>query len=526
MQLKYLKDQERVKIIPETKTELRGIKQYLNRHVDGYMHTPRFKMKLWDGRETEYRSEDDTIPLGLWKEVFKCCEDFGYPFNFLNKDEFPINRDVKKKEFTEFIENFFKGFTLKGKNFETREYQLRCAINILKNRYCNMRVATSGGKTLIYAMYMFYLLSKYPKFKFLLIVPSTTLVTQFYDDIMLFNWDKKLHINAQEVFAEGNKPRTTFPDEEPNFVVGTYQSLVMQKKEYFKKFHSVTVDEGHKAKANSYSKILKHTVNNAKYRWGMSGTFPEDISYEMMKIMSVTGPVVDRVTARELIDAGYITDVHIKGVLMYHNDYEFADRLEIVASRDRKTCYDLECEKLQQSEERLNVINKIVSQCKSNTLVLFHNEDYGNKIFEYLQERNPDKVFHFINGGVSNRKRTPIKADMENTDKVRVLVASFGTLSTGVSIDAITNVVFCQSFKKEQVVIQSIGRALRLLEGKTKAYIFDLVDIFNQDNYNKQKYRPFQNVLFNHWNKRMKIYTEEDYKFDYLEVQLKESHQI
>ena len=526
MQLKFLFFSERIKIICENKTELRGIKNYLNRHVDGYMHMPRFKMKLWDGRETEYDNESSTIPLGLWKEAFKCCQEFGYPFDFVNKNEFPLNREVKKEEFEFFIETFFKGFQLKGKNFETREYQLRCALQILKNRYCNMRVATSGGKTLIYAMYMFYLMYKYPKMKFLLIVPSTTLVSQFYDDILLFNWQNQIYVNAQEVFAEGNKPRTTYPDQQPNFVVGTYQSLVNEKKDYFKKFHSITVDEGHKAKANSYSKILKHTLNNAQYRWGMSGTFPDDSTYEMMKIMALTGPVVDRVTARELIDAGYITDVHIKGVLMYHNNYEFAEQLEIVASRDRKACYDLECEKLQESPERLDVINKIVSKCKANTLVLFHNEEYGIKIFDYLQERNPDKVFHFINGGVSNKKRMPIKADMENTDKVRILVASFGTLSTGVSIDAITNVIFCQSFKKEQVVIQSIGRALRLLDGKAKAYIFDLVDIFNQDNYNKHKYRMFTNILYNHWEKRMKIYREEDYSHDSLEIHLQPSHQL
>jgi superfamily II DNA or RNA helicase len=448
MKLEYLHDIERIKIIPETKAEYRGIKQYLNRHVEGYMHSPRFKMKLWDGRKSEYREEDDTIPIGLWKEVFKCCEEFGYPFNFINKDEFPLNREVKKKDFTEFIQTFFKGFIYKGKQFETREYQLRCALNILKNRYCNIRVPTSGGKTLIYAMYMFYLLKKYPKFKFLIIVPSTTLVSQFYDDILAFNWQNELDISAEEVFGDGNKPRRNNPDKEPNFVVGTFQSLVMEKKPYFKKFSSITVDEGHKSKANSYTTILKHTHTIAKYRWGMSGTFPDDTTYEMMKIMSNSGPVVDRVTARELIDAGYITDVHIKGVLMYHNNYQFADQLEIVASRDRKTCYDLECEKIQESEERLKVIQQIVGKCKTNTLVLFHNEDYGIKIFDYLKAENPDKVVHFINGGVSNTKRKPILKDMELTDQTRVLVASFGTLSTGVSVDAITNIIFCQSFKK------------------------------------------------------------------------------
>lgn len=246
MKLEYLPETERIKIKPENNMEARGIKSWLDRHVDGYMFDPAFKNKLWNGKKTLYNKEDDTVPMGLWREVFKCCEEFGYPFEFINKEEFPLNRKIKSVDVKKFINDFFKGYQIKGADFEVRDYQTRCAISILKNRYCNIAVATSGGKTLIYSLVLFYLLSKYPKKKFLLIVPSKTLVTQFYNDIQAFNWNNQLDINVQEIFDVGENPRITFPDREPNLVIGTFQSLVDTEKfskDYFQQFWSATVDE-------------------------------------------------------------------------------------------------------------------------------------------------------------------------------------------------------------------------------------------------------------------------------------------
>lgn len=307
-----------------------------------------------------------------------------------------------------------------------------------------------------------------------------------------------------------------------------YNLQVKDNHNYF--VNNLCVSNCHKSTAKSYRKILKRTLGTAYYRWGMSGTFPNDSTYEMMEIMAKTGPVVEIVKAKDLMDAGYITKVKIKGLLMYHNDWEFAERLEIVSSRDKKSAYDLEVEKAQESVEKLGVINKIVSQCKANTLVLFHNTEYGQKILDYVKERNPDKDFYYIDGSVKNNgtkknienNRTFIKSEMEKTDgRIKILVASFGTLSTGVSINAITNVIFCQSFKKEQVIIQSIGRALRLHDEKKMAYIFDLVDVFNHDNFVAKTKSKFKNILYNHWEKRLKIYRDEEYPADSIEIQLK-----
>jgi superfamily II DNA/RNA helicase len=92
---------------------------------------------------------------------------------------------------------------------------------------------------LIYSLVIFYLLNNLGKGKkFLLVVPSKTLVTQFYDDIINFCQDK-LYLNIKEIFGEEEKPRTRFIDEEPNLYIGTFQSLADKDKypkKYFKQF--------------------------------------------------------------------------------------------------------------------------------------------------------------------------------------------------------------------------------------------------------------------------------------------------
>jgi superfamily II DNA or RNA helicase len=87
-----------------------------------------------------------------------------------------------------------------------------------------------------------------------------------------------------------------------------------------------------------------------------------------------------------------------------------------------------------------------------------------------------------------------------------------GTLSTGVSINAIFNVIFADSFKSEQIIIQSIGRALRLHEEKKTALIFDLVDVFTLENPT--------NILYRHFKEREKFYIKRKYPYTITKINL------
>lgn len=87
-----------------------------------------------------------------------------------------------------------------------------------------------------------------------------------------------------------------------------------------------------------------------------------------------------------------------------------------------------------------------------------------------------------------------------------------GTLSTGVSINAIFNIIFTDSFKSEQIIIQSIGRGLRLHSDKDKVNIFDLVDIFDPNDLN--------NILYKHYLERKGFYIKRKYPYKEIKINL------
>ena len=538
MKFTYDKSTEEIVVTSATRIEYHQLNLWLTRHVKGYRYMPAFKMGVWNGQQTYFRN--GRINLGLWKEAMKGCKEIDMPFILENKEEFPLNRDVTLEKVQEFCKEFFKFHKVKTKSgewipFVPYDHQIESAYKILKNRYCMAEVATSGGKSLIISIVMFYTLKHIdPTAKFLIIVPSITLVTQFYDNIMEYNWginnlaemrEKKIEsilntdakyspcdVRVEEVMSE--RPRKHSGTQDANIYIGTYQSLEKWPKEFFQQFHTVITDEAHGAKAKTITTILQKTFKHAYSRFGVSGTFPEDDTCEILTIQAVLGPKITEVSANELKEKGIITPMEIRAVIMNHNDKEFDDRIQIIKKGGNgKDAFELEKAYIHVSEKRLDFIKKIVEKCDSNTLLLFHTIDYGHQIFNKLEKELPGRDYYYIDGEISGKKREVIKKQMEVTDgNVKVLVASYGTLSTGVSINAIFNVIFADSFKSEQIIIQSIGRALRLHSEKKKANIFDLVDVFDSNN--------MENILFRHFKEREKFYQKRQYPYKVIKINL------
>lgn len=538
MKFRYDKSTEEIVVTSATRIEYHQLNLWLTRHVKGYRYMPAFKMGVWNGQQSYFKN--GRISLGLWREAMKGCKEIDASFILENKEDFPLNREVTLESVQDFCKEYFKFHKVKTKSgewipFMPYDHQVESAYRILKNRYCMAEVATSGGKSLIISIVMFYTLKHIqPDAKFLIIVPSITLVTQFYDNIMEYNWginilaemrEKKLDsilnpeakyspcdVRVEEVMSE--RPRKYSGTQDANVYIGTYQSLEKWPKEFFQQFHTVITDEAHGAKAKTITTILHKTFKHAYSRFGVSGTFPEDDTCEILTIQAVLGPKITEVSANELKEKGIITPMEIKAVIMNHNDKEFDERIQIIKKGGNgKDAFELEKAYIHISERRLDFIKKIVEKCNSNTLLLFHTIDYGQQIFSKLQKDLPGRDYYYIDGEISGKKREEIKKQMEVTDgNIKVLVASYGTLSTGVSINAIFNVVFADSFKSEQIIIQSIGRALRLHTEKDKATIFDLVDVFDINN--------MSNILFRHFKEREKFYQKRQYPYKVIKINL------
>jgi len=516
--VKFVIDKSSSKLIlkESSREEYNQLKRILNPYVKNYKHMTRYKLGVWNGKIDHFH--DGRINIGLWKTIYDTCQEYGYPFIVENKDKFPRNNDIKYEDVVKFCNEFFDGYkTADGEIFSPYEHQMKGVFKFLKYKYGLEEIATAGGKSLAFSILIFYILKYINKdAKFLLIVPTISLVTQFYDDILDYNegYNKEqknpFDLKIQEIMSD--KPRKMRDNIEPNIYIGTYQSLEKYSKKFFKQFYLVAVDEGHHAKAKSFVKILEKTFDSAEYRIGFSGTFPEKNSAEMLTIESLTGPILMTVNADELIKKGLISNLKIKALILQHEDKSFASNVYSIKKRGAgKKAYELEKKYSQNSQKRLAFISKLTDRFKQNSLILFHNIEYGVKIYDYLRSNCIGKDIYYIDGTIDAKTRNRIKKIMEDTSgNVKILVASYGTLSTGINIKAINNIIFADSFRSPRIVRQSIGRGLRLHVDKEKLIVFDLVDQFHH---------AYKGTLYNHYlYRRDKIYIVQNFPLDEIKI--------
>lgn len=519
MKFKLNPDNSKLILTESDKGEYNQLKLYLTRKVKNYRFQKRVKLGVWDGSIDYFKN--GYIDFGLWQEVYQCCKEYGYKFIIENKDQFPLNKDIKKEDIENFVNEFYKDHkTSDGKDFIPYDHQIEAIYQLLKYNYGIVEIATAGGKSLVFGTLLFYYLTKInPDAKFLLIVPNISLVTQFYNDLNDYNYGynsenkNPLDIRIDEVMSD--KPRK-YRDEEkkPNIYIGTYQSLEKWPREWFRQFDVVATDEAHTCKANTLISILTRTFGSAKIRFGMSGTYPSPSSVEILTIQSLLGPKLINISAKKLMDKGLISPVKIKAILLHHDNHKFAEGVYNIKKRgDGQKAWQLEREYVANSAKRKTFIKNLVDKFKSNSLILFHTIEYGTEMFNFLKDNCQDKDIFYIDGSTSVEKRDYIKKKMEDTSgNPKILVASFGTTSTGVNIKAITNIIFAQAFKSDQVIRQSIGRGLRLHSEKNKLIVFDLVDVFHSD---------YKTILIKQYeSRRDDIYKKQKYPFDEIKVKL------
>jgi superfamily II DNA or RNA helicase len=522
MKLTITQDKSSIILKESTHEEFHQLKLHLTRKVDNYFFKKRHKMGLWDGTIDQFKN--GIIRYGLWKEVYRCCKEHGYKFD-VNKEDFPFDLNIKIEDVQQFCAEFYKGYKVQPTEnnpdgiFLPYEHQVDAVFNMLKYKFGLVEVATAGGKTLIFATFMFYILTHInPNAVFLLIVPRMSLVTQFYDDIIDYNigfnkeQENPLNLKIEEVFSD--KPRKVRDGEIPNVYISTYQSLVNYPKEFYDKFDVIVTDESHSAKAKSLDTILTKTFGRAQYRLGLSGTYPNDNTAEYLTIQSLMGPKLVNVKSKTLMDKGLISEVKINVMLLNYDEHEFAERIHMIKKRgDGKKAYLLEREYAQKSLKRKIFFRKLTDKFTNNSLILFHNIEYGTELFEYLRDNITDKFFYYIDGNTPKEKREVIKKLMEQTDdKAKILVASFGTFSTGINVRAIMNVVFADSFKSDQIIRQSIGRGLRLHKDKAKLFVFDVVDIFHI---------KYTNILYKQYiSRRDNIYKKQSFTVNEVKIKI------
>ena len=497
MVLTLTEDNQFLRIDEITELELEQLRISLTKRIENWRFNPLVKKGVWDGY-ISYMKDDKWIPAGLWRYVIQVCKDYRYEVDIRGIRRL-IDPDMNIDSFEQWALDFFD-----GSQITPRDYQIETAFNILKFRKCLAELATSAGKTLISFLTVAYMLEKKKAEKILFIVPNVSLVVQAHEDFHEYNYMNKVDLKIQQIYA-GQKIKSN-----KNIVIGTYQSLIKKSKDYFEQFDAVIVDETHKAKSNSIKTILQKCTN-AKYRYGLSGTLPKDGTLDKLTLMSQTGPVISEVKASFLQKEGHIAKCAVKVIEMnYASDSQRNAFMELATNKyENKDVFQLEQNFVINSEGRLNFITSVISRIPRNSLVLFHRIEHGKKLYEKLRQESNKRVF-YVDGGTDKDIREEYKKKMEQGEEV-VIVASYGTFSTGISIKKIHNIFFTESFKSEVIIRQSIGRGLRQHESKDKVVIVDFVDDIRTEEWD--------NYLFKHGKARQKIYRQEKFEYSIKRIQ-------
>ena len=160
--------------------------------------------------------------------------------------------------------------------------------------------------------------------------------------------------------------------------------------------------------------------------------------------------------------------------------------------------------------ERVDYLcNEILPKCDKNTLILAHHTEYIRYLTEIINERFPHRHIDTITGSVTPKKREAIKQMLKDNNDC-ILIASYGTLSTGITLANLCFGVLFESFKSNVINMQSIGRGLGLSDLKDEFVLYDIIDCFDR--------KKISNKIYLQGLAKCRKYDEERYPYKIINV--------
>ena len=439
-------------------------------------HMPQFKLGRWDGTTTffglggnGYLNHLDTI-LPILDE----CN--------VSVEEIEDLRQSHKFEFEKITDHYWadkgkvwpEGHPIAGQPIVLRDYQLDAINGFMDYPQGLQELATGAGKTIITAT-LSALCEPYGRT--LVIVPNKSLVVQTEEDY------KNVGLNVGVYFGDRKELNRTH-------TICTWQSLnILDKKgassdtlnlaEFLEGVVCIIIDEVHQAKAEVLKKLLSQNMANAPIRWGLTGTIPkEEINFH--SILATIGPVINRIAAHQLQEAGVLAQCHVNVV-------------QTVDVKEFRS-YQEELKYLVTDQERMTYVSGLCNKIKEtgNTLILVNRIETGKFIIDQI----PGAVF--VSGELKLDERKE-EYDEIRTSTNKVIVATYGVAAVGLNIPRIFNLVLLEPGKSFVRVIQSIGRGVRKAEDKDFVQIWDITSTCK---YAKR-----------HLTERKKFYKEAKYPF-------------
>lgn len=383
---------------------------------------------------------------------------------------------------------------------------------------CLIQAATSSGKSFIIANLIYTLQNKFfagEEFRTLIYVPVLNLVTQFYSDLLEYGY------RPDEVcmFSGSTKAKDRKHVKTAKIVIAN-STYCLQHISEIGKIDMVIGDEAHKTfnYGTAGFSVLENFLIETKLRVGLSGTLPKGFKFYQM--VGLTGPKVFDVSVTELQGQGFISQCNITRLnidvneitrnreLLFHPNSIYKVNsvdetgMSLVGSGDP---YRSEIKYFSDNCERMfrPILDYLLTETtqNDNIIVLFDRTEMGEKIFNWLSilhERGElDRTPLFMDGRLKVDDREKQRKYLENNTGC-ILVSQSVLMSTGVNIPSLSKLVLFCGGKAEAKVIQSIGRILRLKDGKNA----ECIDVKYSSKYSSRHASQRKRMYMDFYNKK------------------------
>ncbi len=417
-----------------TLVDYKSLYDALGIEVPGAFFMTAVKLGRWDGKIRFVDANGNTYN-NMIPEILPMLMRWGYEFNIEDARVFnpPLTEVITP--------DYFGDTELYGSVFRLHQHQCDYLNALIKAGGGIGLAATGAGKTAMSAA----LCEAYSRagYRPIIIVPSDDLVNQTYKTFKALGMDAGRYSGS-------------FKEPDASIIVATWQSL-RNVPTMMRDFKCAIVDECHGAKANVIQELLTEYGKHIPWKFGITGTLPKPESDQYL-IRSVLGDVQYEITARWLIDNGFLAELDIE-------IWETKDDLSLELPD-----YTAEKTFLGKQEDRIEAVAKFVKKARDeygNTLVLTNNNQFGKKIVKHIDGSE------FLFGDSKNKDRF-VHYDAFDVENDKILVASSGIAKQGISIDRVFCLVLIDPIKSFTTIIQSVGRGLRLAHDKNFVKVYDI----------------------------------------------------
>tara|TARA_Y100001938_G_scaffold145595_1_gene222604 strand:+ start:870 stop:2345 length:1476 start_codon:yes stop_codon:yes gene_type:complete len=472
----------RINAEPHIEYELRD---HFTFSVEGAKFMPQYRKRNWNGEIHLFDLRSKRIYIGLLDKIVSFCQRRGYSYKFVDNEYYGTPFEVNEGISYQGVKDYMNAISVHS----PRKYQIEGVYDALRhNRKLLISPTASGKSLMIYSLVRYYVDKKQ---KILLVVPTTSLVEQMYKDFEEYGWNAESYCHR---IYSGKEKTNEYP-----VTITTWQSVHKLERSFFEDYNVVIGDEAHLFKSKSLISIMTK-LHHAKYRFGFTGTLDGTQTHEWV-LEGLFGPKYKVTKTEELMRQGHLSQLDIQCLVLKHPPQKFET-------------YEDELQYIIGHEQRNRFITNLTLDLKGNTLVLYSRvETHGAILYDKInKDKQPDRKVFFIHGGVDAEEREQVR-EITEQEQNAIIIASYGTFSTGINIKRLHNVIFASPSKSRIRNLQSIGRVLRKGINKVKAILYDIAD----DCSTKSR----KNYTLNHLIERIKIYNEENFNYEIITIELK-----